>query len=82
MPCLVPAGPLRREIHEGLDVIENWNSANSFILYDKGGGEIATSRAEDQEITVPSLHLLQVSLVHISTIMTRCVLHSRLGPTG
>ena len=24
---------LRREIHEGLNVIENWNSANSFIHY-------------------------------------------------
>ena len=26
---------LRREIHEGLRVIENWNSANAFILYGK-----------------------------------------------
>jgi hypothetical protein len=24
---------LRREIHEGLNVIENWNGANSFIFY-------------------------------------------------
>ncbi len=24
---------LRREIHEGLNVIENWNGANSFIKY-------------------------------------------------
>lgn len=29
--------PLRREIHEGLNVIENWNSANGFIFYGKGG---------------------------------------------
>lgn len=28
---------LRREIQEGLQVIENWNSANNFILYGKGG---------------------------------------------
>jgi TnpA family transposase len=31
---------LRREIQEGLNVIETWNGANSFILYGKGG-EIA-----------------------------------------
>jgi TnpA family transposase len=42
---------MRREIHEGLNVVENWNSANSFILYGRGG-EIATNRAEDQEITM------------------------------
>ena len=34
---------LRREIHEGLNVIENWNSANSFIFYGKGS-EVATNR--------------------------------------
>ena len=28
---------LRREIYEGLNVIENWNSTNDFILYGKGG---------------------------------------------
>jgi TnpA family transposase len=28
---------LRREIQEGLNVIENWNGANNFILYGKGG---------------------------------------------
>ncbi len=48
---------LRREIHEGLNVVENWNSANDFILYGRGG-EIATNRVEDQEATVLSLHLL------------------------
>ena len=37
---------LRREVHEALNVIENWNSANSFILYGKGG-EIATNRLEE-----------------------------------
>jgi hypothetical protein len=41
---------LRREIQEGLNVIENWNSANEFILYGKGG-EIASNRLEEQEIT-------------------------------
>ena len=38
---------LLREIQEGLNVIENWNGANSFILYGKGG-EIATNDLENQ----------------------------------
>ena len=41
---------LRREIHEGLNVVENWNSANGFIFFGKGG-EIATNRLEDQEVS-------------------------------
>ena len=64
---------LRREIHEGLQVIENWNSANDFILYGKGG-EFATNRLEDQEILMLSLHLLQVGLVYVNTLMIQQVL--------
>jgi hypothetical protein len=33
---------LRREVHEGLNVIENWNSANGLIYFGKGG-EIASN---------------------------------------
>ena len=40
---------LRREIQEGLPVIENWNSANDFILYGKGG-EFASNRLGNQEL--------------------------------
>ena len=64
---------LRREIHEGLQVIENSNSANDFILYGKGG-EFATNRLEDQEILMLSLHLLQVGLVYVNTLMIQQVL--------
>ena len=53
--------------------VENWNSANDLILYGRGG-EIATNRVEDQEITVLALHLLQVSLVYINTLMIQRVL--------
>lgn len=28
---------IRREIHEGLNVVENWNSANSFIFFGQNG---------------------------------------------
>ena len=59
---------LRREIHEGLNVVENWNSANSFIFYGKSG-EVATNRLEDQELSVLALHLLQNCLVYVNTLM-------------
>ena len=59
---------LRREIHEELNVVKNWNSANGFIPYGRGG-EIATNRIEDQEATVLSLHLLQGCLVYVKTLM-------------
>jgi TnpA family transposase len=64
---------LRREIKGGLNVIEHWNSVNGFIMYGKGG-EFATNRREDQEITMLSLHLLQLSLVYINTLMMQQIL--------
>lgn len=64
---------LRREIHEGLNVIENWNSANSFIHYGKGG-EFASNRLDDQEVSMLALHLLQISLVYVNTLMVQKVL--------
>jgi TnpA family transposase len=64
---------LRQEIQEGLNVIENWNGANNFILYGKGG-EIASNDLENQEITMLALHLLQISLVYINTLMIQRIL--------
>ncbi len=65
--------PLRREIHEGLEVVENWNNTNDFIFYGKGG-EIATNRSEDQELAALSLHLLQACLVFVNVLMIQAVL--------
>ena len=64
---------LRREIHEGLQVIETWNGANDFILYGKGG-EFASNKLESQEVLMLALHLLQVCLVYINTLMIQQVL--------
>lgn len=67
---------LRREINEGLNVVENWNSANSFVFFGKGG-EIATNRIEDQEIAVLSLHLLQNCSVYVNTLMLQQILSEK-----
>src|SRR5207249_9320225 len=40
---------LRREIQEGLNVIENWNSATNFIHFGRLG-EFSTNSIEDQEL--------------------------------
>ena len=63
----------RSEIHEGLNTVETWNSANGFVFFGKGG-EIATNRLEDQEIAMLSLHLVQNCLVYVNTRMLQSVL--------
>ena len=65
--------PLRVEINEGLNVVENWNSTNGFIFYGKSG-EISTNNIEDQELSVLCLHLLQNCLVYINTLMIQEIL--------
>ena len=64
---------VRREVHEGLNVIENWNSANQFIFYGKGG-EIATNRRDDQELAVLCMTLVQNALIYVNTLMIQEVL--------
>ncbi len=64
---------IRREINEGLNVVERWNGVNEFIFYGKGG-EFASNRLESQELSVLSLHLLQVCLVYVNTLMIQSVL--------
>ena len=66
---------LRREINGGLNVVENWNSTNSFIFYGKSG-EMATNKPSEQLLAVLSLHLLQVCLIYINTLMLQQVLTS------
>ena len=64
---------LRREIHEGLNVVENWNSTNSFVFFGKNS-EISANNLVEQEIAVLALHLLQISLVYVNTMMIQEVI--------
>ena len=63
---------LRREIHEGLQVVEQWNSANGFVFYGKDA-ELTGDR-EDQETSMLALHLLQAALMHLNTIFLQRIL--------
>ena len=64
---------LRREIHTGLQVVENWNSANDKIYYGREGVLTGDDR-EHAEVSMLALHLLQSSLVFINTQLLQAVL--------
>lgn len=64
---------LRREIQEGLNVVENWNSVNTFIFFGRSS-EISSNDRHAQEISILSMHLLQACLVYINTLMIQRVL--------
>jgi hypothetical protein len=55
-----------------------WVSSSPYIPYIVCGkdGEISTNRLEDQEVAVLSLHLLQICIVYINTLMIQEVLSS------
>ena len=66
---------LRREIQEGLNVVERWNGVNDFIFYGRKS-EISTNNTEEQELSMLCLHLLQMSLVYINTLMLQTILQT------
>ncbi|HEY0692905.1 MAG TPA: Tn3 family transposase, partial [Kribbella sp.] len=68
---------LQREIHEGLNVVESWNRANAVIFYGKGG-DLATNRRDEQEMSVLCLRILQAALVYVATAAH--LLHRHPGP--
>src|ERR1700726_1874427 len=49
---------LRREIHDGLNVVEQWNGATDFVFFARRG-EMVSNRREDHEISMLALHLIQ-----------------------
>jgi TnpA family transposase len=64
---------VRREIHEGLNVVEHWNGANDFLFFARQG-LMASNQKEDHEISMLCLHLLQNSMVFINTLMIQRIL--------
>jgi TnpA family transposase len=64
---------LRREIHEGLNVVEQWNGATDFVFFARRG-ELASNRREEQEISMLALHLIQNCMVYINTLMIQQLL--------
>ncbi len=64
---------LRQQINAGLNVVENWNSANDFVFYGKSG-EIKSNYRDDQEISMLCLHLLQTCIVYINTLLVEDLL--------
>ncbi len=64
---------LRTEIHEGLQVVENWNSANTDFCYGKDG-QLTGADRESVEISALALHLLQSAVTYVNTILLQRVL--------
>jgi TnpA family transposase len=64
---------LRREINDGLNVVEQWNGANDFVFFARRG-EMTSNRREDHEISMLSLHLLQNCMVYVNTLMVQQIL--------
>ena len=64
---------LPREINDGLNVVEQWNSANDVVFFARRG-ELASNRAEDHELSMLSLHLLENCMVFVNTLMLQQML--------
>ena len=64
---------LRREIHEGLNVVENFHSAGKDIFYGKAG-DLTGGDREHVEVSALALHLVQAAIAYLNTQMIQIVL--------
>src|SRR5208282_619809 len=73
---------LRREIGEGLNVVENWNSAAKDIFYGKAG-ELTGDDREHVEVSALALHLVAATIAYLNTHLVQIVLRdAQRGPPG
>jgi TnpA family transposase len=64
---------LRREINEGLNVVEQWNGATDFVFFARRG-DLSSNRREDHEVSMLDLHLIQNCMIYINTLMLQQLL--------
>lgn len=64
---------LRQEINAGLNVVENWNGVNDFIFYGKNQ-ILQSNNPAELELSMLCLHLLQLSIVYINTLLLQQIL--------
>lgn len=64
---------LRQEINEGLNVVENWHSANDFVFFGKQA-EMASNNMEQHELSMLCLQLGQNSMGFINTLIIQRIL--------
>ena len=50
-----------------------WNRANAVLFYGKGG-DLASNRRDEQEMSVLCLRILQAALVYVNTLLLQDVL--------
>ncbi|WP_326642619.1 Tn3 family transposase [Nonomuraea fuscirosea] len=75
---------LRREIGEGLNVVENFNSASKDLFYGKAGDLTGDDR-ENVEVSALTLHLIAAAITYLNTHLIQIVLRNpawqkRLSP--
>lgn len=64
---------LRREIHEGLNAVENFNSASKDIVYGKAGDLTGDDR-EHAKVSALALHLIAATITYLHTVVIQIVL--------
>ncbi|MBY0379738.1 MAG: transposase, partial [Burkholderiales bacterium] len=58
-----------------LNVVENWNSINDFIFYGNKS-EMRSNSRDEQEYSMLCLHLLQICLAYLNTLLIQDILNT------